>query len=152
MNVKEVILKSNLIEEGKEIGLHVLFMSRTRAFQSESTLYSCLNAKELLARSRPKIWRLSDCNWTRTKDHLVLKRTLNHLNRLNTRLVLPNWWVFVYKLSGSGFESSCSHLTFRFCACFEEGVSWHSGSYRVWIHSETHTWHAKKIQSNASYR
>ena len=55
MNVKEVILKSNLIEEGKEIGLHVLFMSRTRAFQSESTLYSCLNAKELLAQSRREI-------------------------------------------------------------------------------------------------
>ena len=24
--------------------------------------------------------------------------------------VWPNGWVFVYKLSGSGFESSCSHL------------------------------------------
>ena len=33
-------------------------------FQSESTLYSCLNVKELLARSRRHIWRLSDCNRT----------------------------------------------------------------------------------------
>ena len=32
----------------------------TYAFQSESTLYSCLNVKELLARSRHKIWRWSD--------------------------------------------------------------------------------------------
>ena len=24
----------------------------------------------------------SDCNWTRTQNHLVLKRTLNHLAKL----------------------------------------------------------------------
>ena len=34
----------------------------TYAFQSESTLYSCLNVKQLLARSRREIWSLSDCN------------------------------------------------------------------------------------------
>ena len=48
-------------------------------FQSESTLYSCLNVRELLARSRREIWSLIDCNWTRTHNHLVHKRTLNHL-------------------------------------------------------------------------
>ena len=42
-----------------------------------------------------------DCNWTRTQNHLVLKRTLNHLAK-----------------------------------------------YRVWIHSETRTWHDKNIQSD----
>ena len=45
-----------------------------------------------------------------------------------------NGWMFVYELSGCGFESSCSHLNFRFCSCFEQGVPWHSGNYRVWIH------------------
>ena len=64
----------------------------------------------------------------------------------------PNGWVFVSELSGSGFESCCSHLTFRFCACFEQGVPWHSGNYRVWIHSEMCTWHDNNIQSNAPYR
>ena len=54
----------------------------TYAFQSESTIYSCLNVKELLARSRLEIWNLSDCNWTRTHNHLVHKRTLNHLAKL----------------------------------------------------------------------
>ena len=54
----------------------------TYAFQSESTLYSCLNVKELLARSRREIWNLSDCNWTRTHNHLVHKRTFNHLAKL----------------------------------------------------------------------
>ena len=69
----------------------------TYAFQSESTLYSSLNVKELLARNRRKIWSLSECNWTRTHNHLVRKRKLNHL-------------VFVYELSGFGFESISSHL------------------------------------------
>ena len=56
---------------------HVMY-----AFQSESTLYSWLNVKELLARSRHKIWSLSDSNWTWTHNHLVCKRTLNHLAKL----------------------------------------------------------------------
>ena len=54
----------------------------TYAFQSESTLSSCLNVKELLAQSRREIRSLSDCNWTRTHNHLVHKRTLNHLAKL----------------------------------------------------------------------
>ena len=61
-----------------------------------------------------------DCNWTRTQNHLVLKRTLNHLAKL---------------------------FTFRFRACFEQGVPWYWGNYRVWIHSETRTWHDKNIQA-----
>ena len=57
-----------------------------KAFQSESTLYSCLNVKELLARGRREIWSLSDCNLTRTHNHLVHKQTLNHLTKLAKRL------------------------------------------------------------------
>ena len=60
--------------------------------------------------------------------------------------VWPNGWVFVYELSGSGFDSSCSHFTFRFRAWFEQGVPWHSDNYRMWIHSETRMWHDKKIR------
>ena len=68
--------------------------------------------------------------------------------------IWPVWLngrVFVCELSGCEFESFCSHLNFRFCACSEQGVPWHSGNYRAWIHSETHTWH-NNIQSNALYR
>ena len=60
--------------------------------------------------------------------------------------VWPNGRVFVYELSGSGFESSCSHLNFRFHVYFEQRFRWHSGNYRLWIHSETRTWHDKNIQ------
>ena len=54
----------------------------TYAFQSESTLYSCLNIKELLARNRRDIWSLSDTNGIRTHNHLVRKRTPNYLAKL----------------------------------------------------------------------
>ena len=56
--------------------------------------------------------------------------------------------MFVYELTGCGFESSCSHLKFRFCACFKQGVPRHSGKYRLWINSETRKWHDKNIQFN----
>ena len=54
----------------------------TYPFQWESRLYSCLNAKELLAQNRHEILSLSDCNWNRTHNHLVRKRTLNDLAKL----------------------------------------------------------------------
>ena len=60
--------------------LSVLIMSRT--LQSESTLYSCLNVKELLAQNRREIWTLSNCNGTRIYNHLVRTRTPNHLIKL----------------------------------------------------------------------
>ena len=148
----------------------------TYAFQSESTLYSCLNVKELLVKAGAKFWNLSDFNWTRTHNHLVHKRTLNHLAKLakwlwvrvqlqslkfqnfapasskefleiqatvecgltlkrvrdmirtynqlhrtgkysqHSSIIWPVWlngWVFVYELSGCGFESSCSSLKFQ---------------------------------------
>ena len=44
--------------------------------------------------------KLSDCNGIRTHNHLVRKRTLNHLAKL----------------------ARCSHLIFRYGACFEQGV------------------------------
>ena len=91
---------------------------------------------------------LGDCNWSRTQNHLVRKRTFNHLA---IRPVWPNGWVFVYEVSGSGFESSCNNLIIRFRACFEQGLPWHAGNYRVWIHSETRTWHDSNIQSVKGY-
>ena len=42
----------------------------------------CLNAKELLARSRRHIWNLSDSDVIRTHNHLVRKQTLNHLDKM----------------------------------------------------------------------
>ena len=58
-------------------------------------------------------------NGIRTHNDLVRKRTLNHLAKLAVWL---NGWVFVYELSGCGFESRCCQLYFRYGACFEQGV------------------------------
>ena len=58
----------------------------TYVFQSKSTLYNCLNVKELFARNRCNICSLSDCNETRTHNHLVRKRTLKHLAKLTKLL------------------------------------------------------------------
>ena len=104
------------------IWLYVFSMSHER-FGSESTLYSCLNAKELLVRNRRDIWSLSDCNRTRTHNHLVRKRTLNHLAAHRTyeysqhsSIIWPVWsngWVLVYKLRvvvGSNTKPQISRL------------------------------------------
>ena len=164
-------------------------------FQSESLFYSCLNVKEILARQRPAIWNLSDCNWNRTNNHLLRKLTLSHLAKLtkwlswvvstylygafdsiifscyvlvssesthfsclNVKELLPqnilkilissdcNWtpthndlvlkWTINYftKLNKSlswVVTQARNHLNFRYRACFEKGVPWHSGNYRV---------------------
>ena len=106
--------------------------------------------------------RISDCNWIQRECGFSLKhvrdmtRTYSQMHRTgkyseHSSIIWPVWlngWVFVYELSGCGFESSCSHLNFRFRACFEQRVSWHSGNYKVWIHSEMRTWHDKNIQSD----
>ena len=89
-----------------------------------------------------------------------MKKTYNQMHRTDKYSqhrsiiwpVWPNGWVFVYKLSGCGFESRCSHLIFRYGDYFEQWFPWHSGNCRVWIHSQIRTWHDKNTQSNAPYR
>ena len=75
------------------------------AFHSESTLYTCLNVKELLARRRSQVWSLNYCNWTPTQNHWLRKQTLNHLAKLTYELSGS-------EISGSVFESSCSHYIY----------------------------------------
>ena len=86
----------------------------THAFQSESTLYSCLNVKELLARNRCNIWSLSYSNGI----HDIASVKYSQMHRMykylkHSSIIWPVWlngWVFVYELSGHWFESHCCHL------------------------------------------
>ena len=97
------------------------------------------------------------CRWTRSQNHLVRKRILNHLVLRSgsgiwdrVQVLVSGIWdpgSTLVLVSDSGIESSCSHLNFSFPACFEQRVPWHSGNYRVWIHSENRMWHDKNIQS-----
>ena len=131
--------------------LYVLIMPHTCFRMNPHS--SCLNVKELLDQNRCDIWSLSDCKGTQWLT-LDLGITGAQSTRLTTRLnhLASLTWVFLYKVSGCGFESCCSHLNFRYCTCFKQGVHWHSSNYTVWIHSRTHTRHAKNIQSNVPCR
>ena len=81
----------------------------TYAFQSQSTIYFCLNLKDLFAQSRHVMSRLSDWNWTWTQDHLVDKLTLNHLAKLTKWRAV--FWVLFCKVQLNG----CSyHVTNSF--------------------------------------
>ena len=72
----------------KITGMTVCSYNVTYAFQSQSTLYSCLNVKELLPRNRREIWSLSGYNGNRIHSHLVRKWKLNHLAKLSN---LTKW-------------------------------------------------------------
>ena len=78
----------------------VCYYHVTDTFQSESTLHSCLNFKELLARNRREIWSLSNCHDTRTHNHLVRKRTLNCCENLSVRCI----WLYVIFMSRTRFR------------------------------------------------
>ena len=61
-------------------------------------------------------------------------------------------WSSVFcKLGGCGFKSHDSQLSFRYHACFEQGVSCHPGIYTLWIHSEgvymLHAWLTPVLES-----
>ena len=59
-------------------------------------------------------------------NHSIIKEISNIENESQDSVTAtglePTTTKFVYELSGCGFESSCSHLNFRFRACFEQGV------------------------------
>ena len=88
--------------------------------------------------------RLRDMIKTYSQMHCTDK----HLQ--HSSIICP---VSAYKLGCWRLESFwVNHLKLRYEACFEQVVPWNSSKYRVWIHSETRTWHDKNIQSNAPYR
>ena len=82
-STREAISTSNLVSakiwQKALFKLVVCYYHVTYAFGSESTLYSCLNVKELLARNRRDVWSLCNDNGIRTHNRLGRKRTLNHL-------------------------------------------------------------------------
>ena len=98
------------------MGLYVLVMSRKRFRVNPHSIVAWTSTNSLL-KEGAKSEVLSDCNWTRTNNHLVRKRTHDHLVFINKQFVKEH---FVNE-----------HFNFRFRACFEQGVSWHSGNYRM---------------------
>ena len=94
----------------------VCYYHVTYAFESESTLYTCLNVKEVLPWNRRYIWSLSDKNGIRTHNHLVCIRTLNHLASLgkwlSVRLQTTRLWVGMsYKYCWSNLPHDLTYTT-----------------------------------------
>ena len=48
-------------------------------FQSEPTLYTCLNVNEIFAQKKVHVRSLTEINRIWTNSHLFRERTLNHL-------------------------------------------------------------------------
>ena len=61
--------------------MNVLVMWHTRFRVNPHSIVAWISRNSLLE-ARAKSESLSDCNWTRTQNHLVRKRTLNHLAKL----------------------------------------------------------------------
>ena len=94
-------------------------------FRSESMLYSCLNVKELLARSRLHIWSLSDSNriWT---HNLLWHDTNSQMHcadkySQHSSIISPVWlngWLFLYKLKWLWVQISLLSHIFMFWNIF----------------------------------
>ena len=101
----------------------------------------------------------TECGFTLKRVH-DMARTYSEMHRTDkyseqcsiTWPISPNVFLFVYELSGSGFQSSCNVLNFKFRASFKQGFPWHLGNGRLWIPSEARTLYDQNIQSNALYR
>ena len=107
--------------------------------------YAPASSKEFL-----DIQATIECGFTlkrMTKTYSQIHRTYKYSEY--SSIIWPVWlnrWVFVYELSGSGFEPSFSHLNFRFHARFRQGVPWHSGNC---VHDITRTY--SQIHSTDKY-
>ena len=62
------------------IWLYVLIVSHTRFRVNPDSIVAQISKNSLIEAGAKS--ELSDCNWTRTHNHLVHKRTLNHLAKL----------------------------------------------------------------------
>ena len=63
------------------IWMYLLLMSRTRFRVNPHSVVPGMS-KKILARNNRDLWRLSDCSDIQSHNHLVCKKTLNHLTKL----------------------------------------------------------------------
>ena len=98
--------------------------------------------------------------WRRTLKrirYIIIKYSqLNPVDKHSQQIsfiwsVWLNGLVLVFEHSGRGFGSRSCHLNVRYHIYFKEGLHWHSGNYRVYIHSETSTWWDSNMEWNASH-
>ena len=113
-----------------------MFLSCHVHFQSESTLYSCLNVKKLLAQSRHKIWSLSDCNWAQTHKPLSLQTNTQPFSQIS--LFLNDWAMLRVLTCTVHLTVCCYHVTYTFqsestpysCLNVKELLAW--SRHKIW--------------------
>ena len=91
------------------VDLTVCYYHDTYGFPSESTVYSFLNVKELLAQNRCNIWSLSDSNGFKQQP-LSSQTKTQPFSQIG--LYTLNGWEFVYELSSCRLEYRFCHLDF----------------------------------------
>ena len=89
------------------------------------------------ARNKSTVWQMDlSVRWGFTlklvRDMIIIYSQMHRKDKYSQQssIIWPVWQnilVFVYELSGCGFETRCCHLNFRYGTCFEHGVPWHSG-------------------------
>ena len=121
--IKKETLAQVFSREFCKISRNSFFTEHLRTFASDLDLNGYLTEKD----SRIVIFKnysfsegiyyslytlaLSDCNWTRTQNHLVRKRTLNHLAKFWVRVQLQSLKLQISRLLRA------SSLTFRQTEC-----------------------------------
>ena len=100
-----------------------------------------------IARKNVISWLSLNNKQTRWPEWLQLDSNPTARLELNHLASLAKWLSVCLRTKWFWVRVQFSHLKFRFRACFEQEVPWHSGNYRVSIHCETRTWHDKNTQS-----
>ena len=135
--------------------LYVLVMSRKHFRVNQHSIFAWMSRNFKCVRDisegihtlyLPKCQGTLKCVRDMTRTYSQLHRADKYSQHSSINWSVWSVWVFAYELSGFGFEFRCSHLHFRYRACLQQGVPWHSGKYRVWIHSEMRTWNDKDMQ------
>ena len=96
------------------------------AFQSESTLYSCLNFKELCTQNWCIMWSFSGSNRIWTHNHLVHKRTLNYLAKFAKFVKFVKFVSCVVSAYGAFDCMLLSYLSTHFRVNLHSIVAWMS--------------------------
>ena len=79
----------------KMLFLIVLVMTHTRFRVNPHSMVTWMSRNSLL---EAETWRLSDCNWTWTQNHLVVNWTLNHLAKLEKKMLFLSNHIYTWDL------------------------------------------------------
>ena len=128
----KIFALKHIIFQEDSVLLPVCYYHVTYAFQSETTLYTYLNVKELLVRNRRDVWSLSDSNGIRTHNHLVRKRTLNYLAKLAVWLASLAKWLNV-RLRTKWLRFGIPLLSLKLCSIIYESEGISSCEWNKWM-------------------